>query len=59
LRHGLFHPVLPHRQQRILRRHLTLFDFLFRAALYPEKWTDLSQQQRQQHHQNGLENWYV
>jgi hypothetical protein len=59
LRHGLFHPVLPHRQQRILRRHLTLFDFLFRAALYPEKWTDLSQQQRQHHHQNGLENWYV
>jgi hypothetical protein len=55
----LFHPVLPHRQQRILRRHLTLFDFLFRAALYPEKWTDLSQQQRQHHHQNGLENWYV
>jgi hypothetical protein len=34
LRHGLFHPLLPHRQQRILRRHLTLFDFLSRAALY-------------------------
>ncbi len=59
LRHGLFHPVLPHRQQRILRRHLTLFDFLFRAALYPEKWTDLNPQQRQQQHQLGLENWYV
>ncbi|MEY2666159.1 MAG: hypothetical protein RLZZ384_330 [Pseudomonadota bacterium] len=28
LRHGLFHPVLPHRQQRIMRRHLLLFDFL-------------------------------
>jgi len=59
LRHGLFHPVLPHRQQRILRRHLTLFDFLFRAALYPEKWAALTSQQRQQHHQLGLENWYV
>lgn len=59
LRHGLFHPVLPHRQQRILRRHLTLFDFLFRAALYPQKWNALSPQLRQQHHQLGLDNWYV
>ena len=46
LRHGLFHPVLPHRQQRIMRRHLILFDFLYRAVLYPHKWTGLPPAQR-------------
>src|SRR5262249_2865362 len=30
-RSGLFHPQKPHRHRRILRRHLVLFDFLWRA----------------------------
>ncbi|MSR16663.1 MAG: zinc carboxypeptidase, partial [Methylococcaceae bacterium] len=47
LRHGLFHPVLPHRQQRIMRRHLILFDFLYRAALYSQKWVNLPLEERQ------------
>ncbi len=58
LRHGLFHPVLPHRQQRILRRHLILFDFLCRAALNPQIWVGLSQQVRQQNHQQAMDLWY-
>lgn len=58
LRHGLFHPVLPHRQQRILRRHLTLFDFLFRAALYPQRWSALDHTQRQMHQQLAMAAWY-
>ena len=59
LRHGLFHPVLPHRQQRILRRHLTLFDFLFRAVLNPEVWSTLTVQQRSQHQQLARQLWYA
>ena len=58
LRHGLFHPLLPHRQQRILRRHLTLFDFLSRAALYPRHWAFLSESERLQHLQHALQSWY-
>jgi len=35
---GIFNPILPHRQQRVLRRHLTLFDFLIRAAISHPRW---------------------
>lgn len=35
---GLFNPIEPHRIRRILRQHLTLFDFLVRAALSHERW---------------------
>jgi hypothetical protein len=57
-RHGLFHPLLPHRQQRILRRHLTLFDFLSRAALYPQHWAYLSESERMHHLQQAMRTWY-
>jgi hypothetical protein len=57
-RHGLFHPLLPHRQQRILRRHFTLFDFLYRSLLYPEKWAKLSDGQRSINKQRALALWY-
>lgn len=58
-RHGLFHPLLPHRQQRILRRHITLFDFLYRSLLYPKKWTQLDEMQLNQHKQQALALWYA
>lgn len=58
LRHGLFHPLLPHRQQRVLRRHLILFDFLYRSLLYPQKWANLSAEQRHNSEQQALELWY-
>ena len=57
-RHGLFHPLLPHRQQRILRRHFTLFDFLYRALLYPQAWAGLSQDDLCRHRQQAVEYWY-
>lgn len=59
LRHGLFHPVLPHRQQRILRRHLTLFDFLSRALLHPRAWFPLSATQQQEHWRRAMALWYA
>lgn len=35
---GMFNPVVPHRLRRTMRRHLTLFDFLIRAAISHRQW---------------------
>lgn len=58
-RHGLFHPLLPHRQQRILRRHFTLFDFLYRSLLFPTKWASLNPNQLALHQQQAMALWYA
>lgn len=58
-RHGLFHPLLPHRRQRILRRHFTLFDFLYRCLLSPAKWGGLNDQQLEEHRQRAMALWYA
>lgn len=57
-RYGLFHPLRPHRQQRIQRRHFLLFDFLHRSLLFPEFWISLSVQQQESHLRQALELWY-
>lgn len=57
-RHGLFHPVLPHRQQRVLRRHFILFDFLHRSLLYPKPWASLGVEQRDISYQQAMRLWY-
>jgi hypothetical protein len=58
MKQGLFHPLLPHRQQRILRRHLILFDFLHRSLLNPESWLHLTTMEKQDYHQHALRLWY-
>lgn len=58
-RHGLFHPLLPHRRQRIYRRHFLLFDYLHRSLLYPKAWTELTEQQKHLNRQKGMEMWYA
>jgi hypothetical protein len=35
---GMFNPIAPHRLHRALRRHLTLMDFLVRAAISHRRW---------------------
>ncbi|ARU58545.1 zinc carboxypeptidase-related protein [Oleiphilus messinensis] len=35
---GLFNPEVPHRQDRVMRRHLVLFDFLMNAAVNYQQW---------------------
>ncbi|QCF26029.1 M14 family zinc carboxypeptidase [Hydrocarboniclastica marina] len=35
---GLFNPLVPHRLQRVLRSHLTLFNFLLEATAQHENW---------------------
>ncbi|SJM94591.1 Peptidase M14 carboxypeptidase A [Crenothrix polyspora] len=57
-RHGLFHPVLPHRQQRVMRRHFTLLDFLHRSLLFPKPWADLDTEQQNCYYQQALGLWY-
>jgi len=58
-RHGLFHPLLPHRQQRILRRHFTLFDFLYCSLLYSTEWATLDKNQRHQNREQAKALWYA
>lgn len=58
-RHGLFHPMLPHRQQRVFRRHFMLFDFLHRSLLYPALWARLTPQQKGLNRNKAAELWYA
>ncbi|HEU0201408.1 MAG TPA: M14 family zinc carboxypeptidase [Burkholderiaceae bacterium] len=38
-RQGIFNPLIAHRQQRVLRRHMQLLDFVARAASSYRRWT--------------------
>lgn len=55
---GMFHPVLPHRLRRVLRRHWTLLDFLLRATAEYEYWQP-DPLERFTLHQVGVERWYL
>ncbi|HRQ06152.1 MAG TPA: M14 family zinc carboxypeptidase [Nitrosomonas halophila] len=39
---GLYHPIKPHRLNRVLRSHLILMEFLLHATLSYESWLDKS-----------------
>lgn len=41
-RRGIFNPVIEHREQRVLRRHLPLLDFVNRAACGHARWLPVS-----------------
>lgn len=45
---GPFNPMIPHRKQRILRRHQTLFDFIQRCLISDHQWYLLSDKERSQ-----------
>lgn len=56
-RHGIFNPLITHREQRVLRRHLGLLDFALRATASHERWRpDASQ--REAHRERALQRWY-
>lgn len=55
---GVFNPRFPHRIRRTLRRHVFLFDFLYRAVQSPEPWTGLDTDRREHFRRQGLELWY-
>ncbi|MBK7004215.1 MAG: zinc carboxypeptidase [Burkholderiales bacterium] len=54
---GLFNPLIEHRQNRVLRRHLSLLDFLTRAASSHALWIP-PDHTRQRWHRQALRDWY-
>lgn len=56
---GFFHPIMPHRLKRVLRRHLLLLDFLVAAVRSHEAWLPASVQKRRFHEQQALRDWYA
>jgi Zinc carboxypeptidase len=57
-RHGMFNPLIEHRQQRVLRRHLAWLDFLARAACGHHHWLPQAEA-REQSRAQALREWYA
>jgi hypothetical protein len=55
---GVFNPVRPHRQKRVLRRHQSLFEFLIRAITSNKHWASLKEEQRNKNQFRALDRWY-
>ncbi len=56
-RHGIFNPLIEHRQQRVLRQHQSLLEFLSRAACGHALWLP-GTEARAAHHIQALQDWY-
>ncbi|GAB4216197.1 MAG: M14 family metallopeptidase [Rhodoferax sp.] len=56
-RHGLFNPLIEHRQQRVLRQHQMLLEFMVRAAQGWTRWMP-TPDQRSVLHAQALLDWY-
>jgi hypothetical protein len=54
---GIFNPLIEHRQQRVLRRHLPLLDFIVRAACSCLAWLP-PEPERERERQRALATWY-
>lgn len=55
--HGMFNPVLPHRHQRVLRRHLIFFNFLLRLGCAYQQWTP-DKAQFEKFYNDAIHLWY-
>jgi hypothetical protein len=53
---GLYHPIKPHRLNRVLRSHLILMEFLMHATLSYQNWLDQSEMLELE--QQALTLWY-
>jgi hypothetical protein len=56
-RHGLFNPMIEHRQQRVLRRHIGWLDFITRAACSHLRWRP-TDAQRERKRALAMAHWY-
>ena len=56
-RQGIFNPLIEHRQQRVLRRHLPWLDFLARAAGSHQRWLP-DAAAREGRREQALDLWY-
>ena len=54
---GIFNPLIEHRQQRVLRRHLPLLEFFVRAACSHPRWRPVGAE-RERHRRRALAHWY-
>lgn len=54
---GIFNPLIAHREQRVLRRHLPLLDFLVRAASSHAQWLP-APGEREGRRRAALARWY-
>ena len=57
-RHGIFNPLIEHRQQRVLRRHVAWLDFVMRAAASHAQWVPADTAARAALHEEALGLWY-
>lgn len=55
--HGIFNPVLPHRHQRVLRRHLIFFNFLIRSVCGYQQWQP-DNKLYQEYYEQAVHKWY-
>jgi hypothetical protein len=56
---GHYNPMKFHRMKRALRRHNTFFEFTMRAALSPQSWAYLTEEQRLKHEALAADLWYA
>lgn len=56
-RQGIFNPLIGHRQQRVLRRHVGWLDFVARAATSAARWLPTGAA-RERHREQALARWY-
>lgn len=57
-RHGIFNPLIAHRQRRVMRRHIALLEFFTRAATGFERWLPTGNA-RERHQALALQRWYA
>ena len=56
-RHGIFNPLIAHRQQRVVRQHQQFLEFLSRAASSHPLWLPHNEHRKHQH-ARALQAWY-
>jgi hypothetical protein len=56
-RQGIFNPLIEHRRQRVLRRHMVCLDFMARAAGSHARWMP-DGSARDLHQASALQRWY-
>jgi len=56
---GSFNPMVPHRKDRTLRRHIPLFDFLLSAVASHERWNGGTEGARRMLEDEGFLRWYA
>jgi hypothetical protein len=54
----LFNPLVEHREQRVLRRHAPLLDFVVRAAMSASRWLPATREEGERHRRLALARWY-